>query len=167
MHIERARETHGGRLSQCLLRLRQPRRCHENTRVAVITKIMDWVTSTIDADTHVLWLYGPAGAGKTAIARRVAELCQAQALLASFFFRSDPKRNTMKPLAANIVYCVARSIPSTDELIKIAIEADPLIFTYSIEVQLTKLVLEHLRLLADQGYFINQQSPQGGDNEKI
>ena len=58
MHIERARETHGGRLSQCLLRLRQLRRCHENTRVAVITKIMDWVTSTIDADTHVLWLYG-------------------------------------------------------------------------------------------------------------
>jgi len=66
----------------------------------------------------------------------------------------------MEPLAANIVYCVARSIPSTDELIKIAIEADPLIFTYSIEVQLTKLVLEHLRLLADQGYFFPGKSPR-------
>jgi hypothetical protein len=85
-----------------------PPKCHENTRVAVITKIMDWVTSPIDTDAFMnwlcspsstdqtddfmLWLYGPAGAGKTAIARRVAELCEAQGLLlASFlFFRSDP-----------------------------------------------------------------------------
>jgi len=148
-----------------------PPKCHENTRVAVITKIMNWVTSMMDTDTFmhwlcsptsspetdafILWLYGPAGAGKTAIARRVAELCQEQGLLlASFlFFRSDPKRNTMEPLVANIAYCVARVIPTTNELIKNAIEADPLILTSSIEVQLIKLVLEPLRLLADQGYF--------------
>ena len=155
-----------------------PPKCHENTRVAVITKIMDWVTHTMDTDAFILWLcnpaaapetdafilwlYGPAGAGKTAIARRVAELCEAQGLLlASFlFFRSDPKRNTMKPLVANIAYSVARVIPSTNELIKIAIEADPLILKNSIEVQLTKLVLEPLRLLADQGYFLSGNIPR-------
>jgi hypothetical protein len=155
-----------------------PPKCHENTRVAVITKIMDWVTSTMHTDAFmqwicspavapdtyafILWLYGPAGAGKTAIARRVAELCEAQGLLlASFlFFRSDPKRNTMKPLVANIAYCIARVIPSTNELIKNAIEADPLILTYSIEVQLTKLVFEPLRLLADQGYFFGGKFPR-------
>jgi len=152
-----------------------PPKCHKNTRVAVITKIMNWVTSTMDTDafmlwlcspatapktdTFILWLYGPAGAGKTAIARRVAELCEAQGLLlASFlFFRSDSKRNTMKPLVANIAYCVSRVIPSTNELIKNAIEADPLILTYSIEVQLTKLVFEPLRLLAHQGYFSSRK----------
>jgi hypothetical protein len=155
-----------------------PPKCHENTRVAVITKIMDWVTSPIDTDAFMdwlcspastdqmdesmLWLYGPAGAGKTAIARRVAELCEAQGLLlASFlFFRSDPKRNTMKPLVANIAYCVSRVISSTHELIINAIEADPLILTYSIEVQLTKLVLEPLRLLAGQGYFFSRKFPR-------
>ena len=138
---------------------------------------MDWVTHTIDTaafilwlcnpaaahetDAFILWLYGPAGAGKTAIARRVAELCQAQGLLlASFlFFRSDLKRNTMEPLVANIAYCVARVVPITNELIKIAIEADPLILTSSIEVQLTKLVLEPLQLLADQGYFLSGKFP--------
>jgi hypothetical protein len=155
-----------------------PPKCHENTRVAVITKIMNWVTSRMDTDAFmnwlcspagapeaeafILWLHGPAGAGKTAIARRVAELCEAQGLLlASFlFFRSDPKRNTMKPLVANIAYCVARVIPSTNELIINAIEADPLILTYSIEVQLTKLVLEPIRLLADQGYFLSGNFPR-------
>ena len=155
-----------------------PPKSHENTRVAVITKIMDWVTSTMDTDAFmqcicspavapdtdafILWLYGPAGAGKTAIARRVAELCEAQGLLlASFlFFRSDSKRNTMKPLVANIAYCIARGIPGTNELINNAIEADPLILTYSIEVQLTKLVLEPLRLLADQGHFFGGEFPR-------
>jgi hypothetical protein len=139
-----------------------PPKCHPNTRVAVINKIIDWATGMIETDAFMLWLYGPAGAGKTAIARKVAELfAEHGLLLASFlFFRSDPKRNTMKPLVANIAYRVACVIPPTHELINTAMEADPLILSYSIEVQLTKLVLEPLRLLADQGYFINQQSPQ-------
>jgi hypothetical protein len=38
-------------------------------------------------------------------------------------------------------------------------EVDPLILSYSVEVQLTNLVLEPLRLLADQGYFINRKFP--------
>jgi len=155
-----------------------PPKCHENTRVAVITKIMNWVTGTMDTDAFILWLcsptsapetdafilwlYGPAGAGKTAIARRVAELCEAQGLLlASFlFFRSDPNRNTMSPLVANIAYCVSRVIPSTNKLINNSIEADPLILTYSIEVQLTKLVLEPLQLLSAQGSFFSGKFPR-------
>jgi hypothetical protein len=64
----------------------------------------------------------------------------------------------MKPLVANIAYRVACVIPATHNLINTAMEADPLILSYSVEVQLTKLVLEPLRLLADQGYFINWQS---------
>src|SRR6266568_8002150 len=73
-----------------------PPKCHPNTRVAVIDKITDWATGTMDTDTFILWLYGPAGAGKTAIARKVAELFAEHALLlASFlFFRSDANRNT-------------------------------------------------------------------------
>jgi hypothetical protein len=65
----------------------------------------------------------------------------------------------MKPLVANIAYRVACVIPATHNLINTAMEADPLILSYSVEVQLTKLVLEPLRLLARQGYFINQKSP--------
>jgi len=106
-------------------------------------------------------VYGPAGAGKTAIARKVAELfAEHGLLLASFlFFRSDPKRNTMKPLVANIAYRISCVIPATHNVINIAMEADPLLLSYSVEVQFTKLVLKPLRLLADQGYFINRQSP--------
>ena len=88
-----------------------PPKCHPKTRVAVVDKIIDWATGKIDTNAFILWLYGPAGAGKTAIARKVAELFAGhKLLLASFlFFRSDSKRNTMKPL-------VARSEEHTSEL---------------------------------------------------
>ena len=133
-----------------------PPKCHPNTRVAVINKIIDWVTGPSDTNaTFMLWLYGPAGAGKTAIVRRVAEIFANHGLLlASFlFFRSDPKRNTVKSLVANIAYRAAFVIPGAHELINAVIEADPLILSYSVEMQLKKLVFEPLRLFVDQGYF--------------
>ena len=100
----------------------------------------------IDTDAFILWLYGPAGAGKTAIARTVAEICAKHGLLlASFlFFRSDSKRNTMQPLVANIAYCISSLIPRARGHIEAVIEADPLILSYSLEAQFTKLVLEPL-----------------------
>ena len=138
-----------------------PPKCHPKTRVAVISKIIDWANGMIDTNAFMLWLYGPAGAGKTAIARKVAEHFAAHGLLlASFlFFRSDSKRNTMKPLVANIAYRVASVIPGARELINTIIEADPLILSYSLEMQFKKLVFEPLRLLVDQGYFSNRQFP--------
>jgi len=138
-----------------------PPKCHENTRVAVINRILDWATGKIDKDAFMLWLYGPAGAGKTAIARKVAELLAEDGLLlASFlFFRSDSKRNSMTPLVANIAYCVTCVIPGTREPIDHVLEADPLIISYSIETQLKKLFLEPLRLLVDQDYFLQKQFP--------
>ena len=127
----------------------------------MVDKIIDWATGKIDTNAFILWLYGPAGAGKTAIARKVAELfARHELLLASFlFFRSDSKRNTMKPLVANIAYRITSVIPGAREPINTIIEADPLILSYSVEIQLTNLVFEPLRLLVDQGYFSNQLFP--------
>ena len=70
-------------------------------------------------------------------------------LLASFLFRSDSKRNAMKPLVANIAYRVTSVISGAREPINTIIEADPLILSYSVEMQLTKLVFEPLRLLVE------------------
>jgi len=79
-----------------------PPKCHPNTRVAVINKIIDWANGMTDTNAFMLWLYGPAGAGKTAIARRIAELfAKYGLLLASFlFFRSDP--NIRKKSGCNV-----------------------------------------------------------------
>ena len=86
-------------------------------------------------------------------------LCGAGLLLASFLFRSDSKRNAMKPLVANIAYRVTSVISGAREPINTIIEADPLILSYSVEMQLTKLVFEPLRLLVDQVHFSNRLFP--------
>jgi len=83
-----------------------PPKCHPNTRLAVLTKIMKWIQWGEDLHAFIMWVYGPAGAGKSAIAQTIAEMCEEEIiLLASFFFsRNDPSRSTVKPLIATIAY---------------------------------------------------------------
>jgi len=77
-----------------------PPKCHPNTRLAVLTKIMKWIKWEEDIDAFIMWVYGPAGAGKSAIAQTIAEMCDEEMiLLASFFFsRNDPSRSTVSTL---------------------------------------------------------------------
>ncbi|KAJ3518022.1 hypothetical protein NLJ89_g128 [Agrocybe chaxingu] len=109
----------------------------------------------------MLLLYGPAGAGKTAIARTVPEICaDRRLLLASFlFFRTNSRRNTIKSLVANIAYRITVTVPRSKSLIGAIIEADPLLFDYSLEVQLTRLVFEPLQRLFDSGAGIHEPFP--------
>ena len=120
---------------------------------------MDWILGfgSDHQNAVVLWFYGPAGAGKTAIAHNIAERCDLEnLLLASFFFsRSDPTRSNTKCLIATISYQIAINIPGTREKVAAAIERDPLVLTRSLEAQVSALVVYPLReLLEDsEGYF--------------
>src|SRR5437016_2989395 len=81
-----------------------PPKCHPHTREAVLKKIEDWVKDS-DKVALVLWLYGPAGAGKSAIAQTIAELLESLGLLAAAFFfsRNAAGRNDKTPLIATLV----------------------------------------------------------------
>ena len=59
-----------------------PPKCHPHTRKAVLKKIVEWVKD-MDKVAMFLWLYGPAGAGKSAIAQTIAELLEEAGLLRS------------------------------------------------------------------------------------
>ena len=69
--------------------------CHPDTRKAVRQIILDWIQNEI-SDFFFFWLYGPAGAGKTAILQAIAEyLCSPSGssynLGGSFFFLGESK----------------------------------------------------------------------------
>ena len=117
---------------------------------------MDWILGLGEDDQNavVLWMYGPAGSGKTAIAHDIAHRCDLEKLLlASFFFsRSDPAWSNAKSLMATIAYQIAINIPGTHEKIVATIEQDPLIFTRSLEAQVTSLIVEPLREPLEAGY---------------
>ena len=127
-------------------------RCHENTRVAIMEKINDWVDLVIEIVAFVMWLYGAAGAGKSAIARTMAEsLHERQQLLATFFFsRADSSRNTIKSVIATLAYNIALSVPESYHIITSMIEKDPHIFHRPFAHQLEQLILRPLQQLTQQ-----------------
>ncbi|KDR73108.1 hypothetical protein GALMADRAFT_72935, partial [Galerina marginata CBS 339.88] len=130
-----------------------PPKCYPDTRTAILTEIMDWIIGKIGWKRYIMWLYGPAGAGKSAIAQTIAELCRANGiLLASFFFsRSDPKRNNVRPLAASLAYQVAVNVPEARRLIESVVENDPAIFDQSFEAQFKALIVGPLMHINNSG----------------
>ncbi|KAJ3509563.1 hypothetical protein NLJ89_g5158 [Agrocybe chaxingu] len=113
---------------------------------------MDWITGKIDTDTLILWLYGPAGAGKSAIAQTIAELCHKEGLLLATL-RTDPTRNNVQRLVATLMYKAILSIPATRALVEQIVEGDPLVFKTSLETQFKKLIIEPLIHLFQSGVF--------------
>jgi len=124
-------------------------RCHKNTRVTVLEKIGDWV---FEITTFIMWLYGAAGAGKSAIARTMAEMLHSrQQLLATFFFsRADPSRNHIRSIIPTLAYNIVLSVPKSLPLITARIEQDPYIFQRPFDHQLRQLILEPLQKLFQQ-----------------
>jgi len=129
-------------------------KCHPKTRVAVIDRIIDWVNGDIDFDALLLWLYGAAGAGKSAIAHSLAEICEKYGcLLATFFFwKTAAERSNITRCVATIAYQISRAIPASRSYIEAAVDADPMIFQQSIDTQLMKLMIEPLRRLHSAGF---------------
>ena len=123
-----------------------PPKCHPNTRTAVLKDILSWAEDDI-SETQVLWLHGPAGAGKTAIVHSVAEISQERNQFAAgfFFSRTAAGRNHEKCLIATIVYQLLQSIPEARSFIEAAATKDPLIFMQSLSSQIRHLIVEPLK----------------------
>src|SRR5277367_780927 len=93
-------------------------KCHPHTRVAMLDDIMHWVCkSESEREGFMMWLFGPAGAGKSAIPKRIAEIAAEKGLLITAFFcsRTSSTRGTKNCLVATLAYQLALSIPDTDD----------------------------------------------------
>jgi hypothetical protein len=121
-------------------------KCHPNTRTAVLKDILSWAEDDT-SETQVLWLHGPAGAGKTAIGHSVAEISQERNQFAAGFFfpRTAAGRNHEKCLIATIAYQLLQTIPDARSFIEAAAARDPLIFTQSSSCQIRHLIVDPLK----------------------
>ncbi|ESK94148.1 nwd2 [Moniliophthora roreri MCA 2997] len=124
-----------------------PPRCHPETRQDVIRVLHEWIHCPFPGQP-MMWLYGPPGAGKSAIAQTVSETGQKEGYLASSFFfsRGDPKRGVANSLCLCIAYGLATRIPELRKPITEAIK-DPTILQATLEEQLQKLIVEPCRTL--------------------
>ncbi|KAF9552922.1 hypothetical protein CPC08DRAFT_822590 [Agrocybe pediades] len=134
-----------------------PPKCHPNTRVAIIQYAIDWTKGIADEQINqksIIWLNGGAGAGKSAIARSVAERCSEQGLLlGSFFFAArDTSRNHVGGLVSTLCYQMCRILPGFRDMVSASIANDPLIFKSSISTQLITLLFDPFSRLILAGY---------------
>ncbi|KAF8872992.1 hypothetical protein BD779DRAFT_1707880 [Infundibulicybe gibba] len=125
-------------------------RCHPDTCKEALKTISDWIA---DPASHCLWLNGPVGAGKSAIAYTVAEQCRRDGTLgATYFFTKGstgvPAQGS-PPLFSTLAYQLMSMFPDLDEHLWTAICADRTIFKRSLNFQLDKLVIQPFLKLAN------------------
>ncbi|KAF7369406.1 NACHT domain-containing protein [Mycena venus] len=120
--------------------------CHPGTRVAVLERLTTWADDT-RRESSILWLHGPAGMGKSAIAQLFAGNCNNRGRLgASFFFkRGDPERGSWHRLFTTIAFQLAHSVPGLLLHIQHAVEANKLVVNQAKELQFQRLVVETLQ----------------------
>ncbi|KDR71962.1 hypothetical protein GALMADRAFT_74368 [Galerina marginata CBS 339.88] len=141
-----------------------PPKCHPQTRVAVIQAIIDWIEDG-QKTSFIMWLNGPAGAGKSAIAQEIAELFHKSGRLAASFFwsRYADGRNNEERLIASLAYQLLIAIPSMRAYVEEGLEADPSIFTRSLEAQMESLIVEPLEKVFVHGHW--QQDPVNSESD--
>ena len=129
-----------------------PPNCHPDTRKAVRQIILDWIHNKSSASSF-FWLYGPAGAGKTAILQAIAEyLCSPSGSGRNFggsFFFSRGKNGCDRGrfLFSTIAYQLALKVPGLRQHVNRIMELDPALHAKSMDVQLLTLIVDAFRLL--------------------
>ncbi|KAF7372807.1 NACHT domain-containing protein [Mycena sanguinolenta] len=118
----------------------QPR-CHPETRTVMLEDLRQWALDP-DPETTILWLFGPAGAGKSAIMQTLARQLQDVGRLGGCFFfkRGHATRGNAKTLFATIAYQLALAVPWLRPTISQSVEEDPSVVARSITTQMRKLI---------------------------
>ena len=127
--------------------------CHPATRKTVRQIILDWIRIESSVSSF-FWLYGAAGAGKTAILRAIAEFLFSpsgsdQNFGGSFFFsRGKQGRDQGQFLFSTIAYQLALRVPGLRQHVNRIMELDPTLHTKSMVTQLQTLIVKAFKDLS-------------------
>ena len=121
--------------------------CLENTRVALLAMIDEWIQETESDAPHIFWLHGLAGTGKSTIAKTIAAASLRRGILgASFFFSRDKADQSIAHVVfPSIASQLAVSYPPFRSQLAQALERKPASESLSLENQLRDFVIEPLR----------------------
>ncbi|KAF8182121.1 hypothetical protein K438DRAFT_1161410 [Mycena galopus ATCC 62051] len=127
----------------------QPR-CHPETRTELLDDLYQWATGN-GSSQPMLWLHGPAGAGKSAVMQTLCQrLKEAGRLGGAFFFKRDHKtRGNAKVLFATLAYELALNNLELHPSISQTVERDPSVVGRDMDVQLRHLIVEPSKSLGD------------------
>ncbi|KAM6489762.1 hypothetical protein JOM56_014785 [Amanita muscaria] len=123
-----------------------PRDCYPNTRTTICNEIGQWIDESGSEKSPLLWLNGPAGVGKSAIAKTISVL-HGQ-VVATFFFSTSSDRSATT-LFPTLAWQLAQRIPDTREHIIASLKNNG---SSQIEEQFDLLILQPLKRTTTLGY---------------
>ncbi|KAJ3566394.1 hypothetical protein NP233_g7037 [Leucocoprinus birnbaumii] len=127
-----------------------PPRCHYDSRQELRKTITDWATGLSEASEKLLlWMHGPFGVGKSAVAQDSAEaLAGLMKLAASLFFSRPNHRNNPNRIFTSIAYQLALRSPPLSDILDCIIMSNPTILTAALPIQFQELIVKPLLQLA-------------------
>ncbi|KAJ7442968.1 hypothetical protein FB451DRAFT_1413884 [Mycena latifolia] len=120
--------------------------CHPKTRTQMLDDLHAW-SSEPNPKRRMLWLHGPAGAGKSAIAQSFCQRLEAEGRLGgSFFFkRGHVSRGKGNKLFPTLAYQLAVLLPEFKCVVSECVEHEPSLIYKSLSTQLQRLIVEPYR----------------------
>ncbi|KAK7000284.1 NACHT domain-containing protein [Favolaschia claudopus] len=118
--------------------------CHPDTQLEILDQLTTWSKDTSDSASPILWMHGPAGTGKSAIAQSFCDKLYSQKTLAgSFFFkRGHPSRGNPTKLWPTIAYQLAQMSTTYKTAITRRLRPDPALLNKSLHDQLQRLLID-------------------------
>lgn len=121
-----------------------PPRCHLGTRKRIVEQTLRWFLG-MPRTERVLWLIGPAGAGKSAIMQTLTEQAATKSILgAALFFSAAKGHNQSAKVFTTLAYQLAAKHPTYHSFLCGRLKADPLLPEKSIATQFSELIVEPL-----------------------
>ncbi|KAF5348916.1 hypothetical protein D9756_009835 [Leucocoprinus leucothites] len=123
-----------------------PPKCHLGTRGDYIELIINWALGMSDRKEPILWMRGPFGIGKSAVAQSCAEALERMNKLAAtlFFSRSNSDRDDPQRVFTSIAYQIATVCPSFGEIVSRRMVEHPALATKSLSKQFEDLLVQPL-----------------------
>ncbi|KAF9450302.1 hypothetical protein P691DRAFT_665649 [Macrolepiota fuliginosa MF-IS2] len=124
-----------------------PPRCHPDTRKSLRSRIIHWFTNP-RRDWRILWVLGPVGVGKSAVAQTIAEEFKASGRLGAAVFFSRHCRDDPDRVVATLAYQLAIQHPDYKNILTQRLADDSTILEKSRRSQFKQLVVEPFKMLA-------------------
>ncbi|KAF5359466.1 hypothetical protein D9756_003662 [Leucocoprinus leucothites] len=126
-----------------------PPKCHLRTRKEYIDLATNWAQGESGCKEPILWMRGPFGIGKTAIAQSCAEALEPIDKLAAtvFFSRSSPDRDDPRRIFTSIAYQVATKCAQFRDIMNKRMVQDPALAAKSLPTQFENLLVHPLGMV--------------------
>jgi hypothetical protein len=119
-----------------------PPRCHPDTRIKINEHIITWFYDE-EKDELLIWVYGPAGVGKSAIMQTLADkLAESKHLGASTFVSRPNGRNNSRQFFITIAYQLAVHIEDYCTFVTEKLSRDPALVHKGMEEQFKTFIVE-------------------------